>query len=477
MKSLPTNFVSDLQVMQNFRKAPIRVLPVATASDVKGSGTIKFLLPVGCVLDLKTFCMNFSGVTTLAGAAPAASATAGAARNVGFPKYMQSLIQTFEIWVNNRQVVCINEFGRVYALLQDFKGNRSRKLGNNADPSVYTYVAADGTTTGLATYRPTAAVGAAHDAANASKGDYCIDEWLGFLNPMNSSIVDTNLLGQIEIVLRLYSGNTVLWGSKDNANLDGTETLDFTLNNIVAYIDKIDFKENLYYDYMASLLKDPQGGMKIAYKNYTYTAGDATNGTKAITLKCTENAQCVDKLIFTFYDNTAAAIAGRQPLQLSADDSFASLVTKPDSTLLLNSSIYYNRNGWGVGTVEFEINSQPITGPLSITQQWEETLKAFECNEADDLKNINPAIRDLSHYKKNFYVCALSTSHINDRDPLIHYMSGIDTQSTSLQLTVKTNADPNNAWTAASMAAIPVLITEYTSYLTITGQRQVLPVR
>ena len=476
MKSLPSQFKGHLELMNNFRKAPIRVLPTSTTADVKGGGVIKFLLPVGAVLDLKSWNVNFSASTLLGNAPPAVSGTAGSARIVGFPKYMQSLIQTYEIWVNNRQLVCINEFGRVYALLQDFKANRSRKLGNNADPSVYSYMSNDlATNVGLSTFRPAAATGDQHVACNQFKGEYCIDEWLGFLSPLNNSILDTNLLGQIEIVLRLYPGNQVLWGSKDNAALDGTESLDYILSNIVGYIDKIDFKDELYYNAMASMVSE-QGGLKVAYKNYTYFAGDAATASKAVNMRVTENCASLDNIFFTFYDNTGAAITARQPLQVSSDEAFSALVAKHDSTLLLNSSIYYNRNGWGVGTVEFEINSQPITGPLSITQQWEETLKCFGLNEPDDLKNINPGIRDLNHYKKNFYVCGLSTSHINNRDPSVNYISGIDTQSTSMQISVRTTQDPNNAWDAVQ-SAIPVIITEYTSWITISGARQILPTR
>ncbi len=142
--ALPGQFISDIQQMQNFRKAPIRILPNSTASEVCSNGLIKFLLPVGCVLDMRSMAVHFHAKTQHANGNPATSATAAAVRVVGFPKYMQSLIQTYEVWCNNKNVTQINEFGRVYSLLQDFKRNRDRKLGNNADPSIYTFVNKDG---------------------------------------------------------------------------------------------------------------------------------------------------------------------------------------------------------------------------------------------------------------------------------------------------------------------------------------------
>jgi hypothetical protein len=60
------------------------------------------LLPVGAVLDMRTLAVYFNARTQLNGADPATSGTAGNVCVVGFPKYMQSLIQTFKVWVKNK---------------------------------------------------------------------------------------------------------------------------------------------------------------------------------------------------------------------------------------------------------------------------------------------------------------------------------------------------------------------------------------
>jgi hypothetical protein len=473
--ALPGQFISLIEPMQNFRKAPIRIIPNSSPSELRSNGMIKFMLPVGCVLDLRTLAWHFNAKTQLNNGDPATDAAAANVRAVGFPKYMQSLIQTLEIWVNNKNVTQINEFGRVYSVLQDFKKNRDRKLANNVDPSVYTFLDNTGALTVSTMRNPNTGTAAVNTNANRSSGDYIIDEWLGFLSSSSPSIIDTNILGQVEIVIKLHNGNNVLWGAKgDGTALAAADNLDFIIKESVMFVDKIDFRDNKYYDTIKALVSS-EDGMTMAFKNYMYYQGDATTNRKDSTIKITESTQCLDKIIYTYYDNGANAVAGRQPLQLGNDGSFLKNYVD-DSTTLTNSSIYFRRNGVAVGTVEFEINSQSVTGPLSVTNQWQQTLQAFELNQAEDLKDINPAMRDLNHYRKDFYVCALSTSHINSPNKSTVLMSGIDTQATSLNLVVKCTSDPALA-ADGGQAAVPVIITEFTSILRVTGQRQVMYIR
>jgi hypothetical protein len=127
----------------------------------------------------------------------------------------------------------------------------------------------------------------------------------------------------------------------------------------------------------------------------------------------------------------------------------------------------------GIGTVQFTVNSQNVTDPLTLTNQWQQTLQAWEMNEYDSLHHINPSIKDLNYYKRDFYVCALSTSHINSKSNSI-LMSGIDTQATSLNLEIRSTQDGANN---VACAGVPVVITEMTSVLLVSGQRQVMFIR
>ena len=113
---LPSNFVRPMNVMQNYHKAPIRVLPITGSSPVSENGYIKFRLPPGSVLDLRTICINFWFRGLVDGAEDAA-------KLVGMPKYTASLIQDLDIWINGRSVQKLQHYNWVYNLLQNYKSN------------------------------------------------------------------------------------------------------------------------------------------------------------------------------------------------------------------------------------------------------------------------------------------------------------------------------------------------------------------
>lgn len=468
MIGLPSQFVAKVTPLQNYRKAPIRILPTSGSSPVKSSGYIKFALPVGCVLDLKTLAIHFDAKTQLDNADPNAGSTAANRRVVGFPKHM-GLIDTFEVWVNGRNVQSIPQYSRVYSLLQDFKNNYNsqvKKLGTNADPSVYSTIDAAGVVVPTPTKHATAIA-----TLNRSEGQYVWNDFIGFLD-CQPSIVDTNVLGQVEIHIKLLNANCLWAARNDGSDIAAGESVDYVLSNIVAYVDKIDFKDEMYYSSIKSLL-ETEKGFKIVYKNYMYYTGNALADNKTTTVKITENCSSLDKIIFTFYDNTAPN--GKKPLQVTDNHCFTNHLAA-SSDMLLNDSIYMRRNGVGVGTVQVEINSQDVTPPMGVLEQWQQTLQAFELN-SDNSKQINPAIKDLNYFKRDFYCCAFSTSHINNKDTdLGALVSGIDTQSTSMNITVKSQQQSGVA-SDAGQACVPVIITEFTSMLLVSGARNIMTVR
>ena len=178
--------------------------------------------------------------------------------------------------------------------------------------------------------------------------------------------------------------------------------------------------------------------------------------------------------------------SGKSPKDLF---NYTNLLSNNDDQLL-NTSLAFKRNGLGVGanlstttvgsvgttgTVQFQINSQDITHPLSLLEQHQQTLQAFELND-DQLAQCNPAIKNLALYERDFYACAFSTSHINDKLNGIDYtlVSGLDTMAQAMNISVKVT---QGRATDAAQAAVPILITEMTSHLVIGAGRNIMPVR
>ena len=232
-----------------------------------------------------------------------------------------------------------------------------------------------------------------------------------------------------------------------------------------------------------------EDGYKICYDGFSVYTGDVLNDNKTTTVKCTENCKSLDYILWTYFDTTST---GLEELQLgsaavaAAGDEAALIAGQPPAirrnfdnllamrdTALLNNSIYFRRNGVANDLrVEFQINSQPVTTPMNIQEQWQETLKCFDIHLDSDNSQINPAIHSMPVFQKDFYVCGLSTSHIGNRFPQLEPMlSGRDSRSTSLNINVISTAS------AADGEVQPFIITKYTSTLHITSERNVLPSR
>jgi hypothetical protein len=393
-----------------------------------------------------------------------------------------------------------------------------KDLYTNPDPSVYTSMGVDGVITRYNTYTNQAA-----DATvNSFAGHYCWNNSTfanSFLGTCEPSILDTNLFGNIEIHITL-AGPNVLFASGLTAPGGGSafsaDNIGYELSDIVMYVDKLDFKDFRYKTFMQSILESPQR-LKIPYKNYNVYMGNPVETGQAKTgeIKVTESCQSLDRLIFSFMDNTIPQ--GKQELQLGsrnivATAAAASLGSAADITTylndnltdasiprsqynynyisqtgqdqLLNTSLYFRANGLGMGapagtrttgTVQFRINSQDVSHPLSLPEQHAETLKCFELNDTDQ-KQINPCIKNINLYERDWYACALSTSHINDKNNGEKYVlvSGLDTNATSLNLSVRYTA---GRAADDAQCSIPLLITEFTSHLIVAPGRNVLPIQ
>lgn len=472
----PTNFNNKIDVVQNYNKSPHRIIPSTGQADVKPGETTIFTMPIG-TLDFDTFRLNFNATTD-----------GDATHIVGFPQFMPCMIEQLDIYVNGVNVQQMPHYGFVYKLMKDYSCSYDEallKVGMNPDPSVTTTIADDGTVTKYSRYAYTAST-----PVNQFTQEYCIDEWIGFLGSCQPRIWDTNMVGTMEVHIKWASAGA-LWGTAGS-------TFDYTISNLYGYIDKLDWKEGSYYDGLEKKLT-AEGGFKIPYKNYRVHPGNHLTNTKDSITRFTESTQSLDKIILTFFTNGRAT---NDVLQLgtpanvvstSAADDLAALKTRYDAEVLtgfpapsefnyetlkakndpylLNTSKYFRRNGLGMKTakVNFEINSQDIPSySLSLLGQYEETLKAFELNDKD-LHFINPGIRDLSRYERDFYACALSTSHINDKRDL-YLISGKDTQATSMNIAVKVSGGTN---TNAAVNCQPVVITEMSAVLHVNSGRQV----
>lgn len=476
VSKLPSNFNSKVSYLRNYSKAPIRILP-QTSSPLKNNQILKIVLPVGQVLDLSTFAIHFNFV------AKQNNADVAAGNLVGMPKNC-NIFEAFECFVNGRSVQNIQSYHRIYSILKDFKSNHNsqlRKLSNNADPSVYE------------TLDPATGVIAKINTKNAPAGAvnftgrYVIDDFIGFLK-CQPNIVDTNLTGNIELSFRI-AGPEVLFktdGGDRNA-------VSFEISDVVCYCDTIYFKDDNYYSGIRAAMQ-AEDGFKLVYDNFGVYTGNqiaaAAGASKNATVKCTENCKSLDYILWTYFDTTSTGLQSLQlgnaaPAATEAEHfggqipasryNYDNLLALRD-TALLNNSVFFRRNGVADNLkVEFSINSQPVTVPMTLQEQWEETLKCFDIHNDSDNSQINPSIHSMPVFQKDFYVCGLSLSHIGNKNPnLLPLISGLDSRATSMNIVVSST---ESGAAAVHGSCQPYVITKFTSMLHITGERNVMPSR
>lgn len=366
-------------------------------------------------------------------------------------------------------------------------------VSTNADPSSRVIVGNDGTLT-RQSFHVNAAVTQDNATLNRAIDTYCIKDWVGFLGSCRPSIIDTNLFGSFEIRMRL-APNNVLWRNS------GAENITYSVSDLYAYINRIDWKSPDYYSlYDAMLAKS--GSMNIPYNNFRCHIGNALTDSKTNIMRFTESCQSLNKVIWTYRTSAYNTIA---PLQLANDAAAASgaaaadIVTdlnnntsvprklanyetflSMDYAPLYNSSQYFRRNGLGLGSsdgsyngvAQLEVNSQLIPSyPLTLPMVYQETLKAFNLLAND--KGIHSAMKNMAHYERDFFVGAFALSHFNNNDSQ-YLISGFDSQATSIQLAL--HVTNNRTTTNAAASATPVVFTSMDSVLKVSAGRQILPI-
>lgn len=426
---LPVNFKRDMAFFKAYSRTLTRILPSTGNNQVKAGNVSIFQMPQASVLNMRSFRLNFHGKTS------------GDATNaVQFPKFMASLISRIEIFINGVSIQNIQHYNDIYHIVRDYSRDYdkySSKLCNNADPATVKQAVGDN---GIITDRT---------GTNLEQdiGDYCIDDWCGFLETC-PEFVNTNLFGNMEVHIT-WADNAVLCTAATNPS--------YTLDKLVAWVDVVHFKDDSYLRELDRILQT-EGELVIPYKNYRSYLGSITTNDKTTTTRISESTQSLDKIMLTFL-----------PKDRTTNDVL--------DTEIENSK-FFQRSGLGLGddddgvyspAIQFEINSQDVSNPLSLVEAYQETLKAFELDR-DNLKKANPLIKSLAHYEKNFFVAALSTSHLNSPKETKNIISGMDTMATNLNIAVKTNQSKG---TNTAQAAQPMIITEMTSLLRVAPGRQI----
>lgn len=463
MASLPENFGSRLKSLQNYAKQTVKIYPDRTG--VIGHGdTFSIILPKNTLVDLRSLVMYFQG--TAVGNGYRTVATVNQYQSRFFPRNTASIIDTLSVSINGQRICTISEYGHLYNILWDYmcslENNHSGKRAlENTDPSFKTSMADDGTIIKLRNARTATA-----DISD-NKRDFCITNWLGFLGTSSSEIIDTGILGEVRIEIRL-APPSILWksGKPDDTNDANTNTASrsYSLDNTFFTINRITFNNPEFYELQSAMLNSE--GIPIAFKTYTNHKGSTTDS--AIAHSFNVNSQRLNKLIGTCIPSDYTT---ENYLLLSGSDAGTTATTQleclvdGEATQMFNQSAYFRKNGLHVATSQFEVNNVATSpAPLTVKEIFNHNMDAFNLT-LDMNGGIHSGAYDLNAWKKDYFTHIVPFEHRNGQTSDF-YIEGLDGRSAALSVKWTTTRNSNTD------EVIPIVFAEMTKLLTVNAGQQ-----
>lgn len=264
--SLPSTFSYALQKLSGFTKNKIR-LNTTSATTAPANSTISVRLPINTYINLASFNMYATATT--------ASSVAGQFSTL--PRNVQSLIQNFIVRLNGQALSgsgC-SQAHTAYNELMLCRGNNEYKkscsitgLGNDV---------------------------VAPPVANETR-NIVIDDWPSSFMSATPRWIDTSLLGEISVDIRL-AGSEIMVNSNDVTV--GT----YTLTDIWFEIEILQWDSPIYDEIIQEELNSGRI-LEIPYYDLLDTHVVRTNADRI-----TINSQCVEMLLVTFRDANYSAVA------------------------------------------------------------------------------------------------------------------------------------------------------------------------
>lgn len=437
--------------LENFSKQTVKLYSDRLSSQINPGDILRVKLPVNSLNDLRTFQFFYSGV----GAVFANTTTNVYTQGANFPRNSASVIDNLAIYMNGVQIENIPAYNLLFNTIWDLTGGGAETQGKrsleNVDPSLKYRLLQTGANT------LTPVVNALGGATTVNTNDgyegsttvvgtkYMVSNWLGFLGSSSTEIIDTADIPEIWIELRL-APSTIMWKqSIQNGTQAASLVPSYYIFNTYFTISRCSFYDPLYYEIKSAALQ--QGGLEIAYNTYNTYRGPRS--TKDINMQIQVNArslnmligvplydayQTLDYLLLTTANSTAAA--GAKSLNVV-------LATAPAvNDTMFNTSAYFQRDGGGILTSQFEVNNVPCT-PWALTPEevFSEALIAFNMSH-DTVSGCHIGLNSIAAFQK-YYFCHI-TSFDFRQSSSDYLMCGIDGRQASINVKWSCAKDPSN---------------------------------
>lgn len=197
------------------------------------------------------------------------ASTGSAATALG--RNIETIIQRLDVSINGVQVQTIDQYGRVFDIVESLTGS-----GDYRTKRAF-----------LSNSNPLAIGGGDYVAAAADRRRFCINNWLGFLNSTQPSILDTSMLGNVRLTITLDSGRVLRSGAAPAV------ARSLTIDEIYFTVETIDIQDGIFGELHRKYLES--GNVyEIPFTGYyTYTANTSN-------VKFNLSTQSLDAVYGTF---------------------------------------------------------------------------------------------------------------------------------------------------------------------------------
>lgn len=461
MTSLPENFGSRLKSLENYAKQCVKIYPDRTGT-INSGDTFSVILPKNTLVDLRSLVMYFKGTCPKVGTK---TATNTYFQGRFFPRNTASIIDTLSVSINGVRICSISEYSHLYNILWDYmssiENNQSVKRDlENTDPSVKTSI------TDAGVILQTMNLNENTSNHSDTERQFCITNWLGFLGTSSSEIIDTGILGEVKLEIRLNSPS-ILWKSAEpsaGAVDTALEPAKYQLDEVFFTINRITFNNPEFYELQASMLNSE--GIPIAFKTYTNHKGTTTGSSIAHSFNV--NSQRLNKLIGTCipndYQTEDYLLLGEYPPVANSGIFYMKAITERKTAF--NQSRYFLKNGLHVETSQFEVNNVATSpAPLTLPEILNHNLDALNLKE-DMNGGLHSGAYDINYWKKYYFNHIVPFEHRNGKTSDF-YVEGLDGRSSAINVkwttTRNSNTDP----------VIPIVFAEMTKVMTVMAGQNV----
>jgi hypothetical protein len=432
--------------------------------------TIK--LPNSSLVDLRTFNFFYQFTTT------------GTTGTFLHPRYSSSLIERISIIVNGNTIDILPAYNYLYNVLMDLEGSSfdqfsKRNVCEFFDPSLRFTSAVPSSAADVVL---AGANCLASGSAAPSKAEGAITHWLGFLGSCQPSILDTSDLG--DVFLQIQFSNPYILPSTINATAQTLAGASFTLDNVYATCDVINFASDEYYALKAAKLTS--SGLNVGFYSYLNASFASTTKSSGINVNWNVSANSLDQIICTMRKTDQSSIWKPMVVYASNDAgatvyNMSQIVANPiglvNNTGTIRTealgdgfmnSYYFLRNAQAIKESRISINNRSLNyGFLSPKEIFIETMKALGYNQIDlGTNGINACIFSLVHFCKYYF------AHIEDltiQDTKDFWISGLNTLGSTATITWEANFDG----ASNSQTTIPVMYARLSKMLNIQAGRNI----